>query len=402
MSALAIIAMAVAQTMGVPTGPVYSAPSGFAGPLFELASRTGSGMGAACACTNITGDRGEVVTFSRASAGECYSTDAQTLTQCASNLPRVMSGRVDQPQLGLTFETAKTNDLLWSRDWSNAAWVKTSMTCARTATGMRNDVNGATLCTATAGSGTVLQTTTTDVTTRNFTFHVKRVTGTGTIEATIDGAVWVDITAGLSSSVWKRVGVRETLGCTGGNCIVAAGLSNGLATRITGIRITTSGDAVAVDFGQLETGLVSSTPIETTTAAATRAVDSATVAVPGLAALAPSGCARVVLQRGSATGDTGSIDGDAVTGRYLLFNTTAAATDGTNTATIAGTGGFGAVVSYRSTWGAGAITVYNETAVTSASSAFTGTMGTTGLSLTAGNFVMKSLALDSSTDGCRP
>lgn len=371
-------------------------------PILELAPLSGAGMGAACACQNITGSKGEVVTFSRASVGECYSTDAQTITQCASNIPRVMSGNTAVSQLGLLFETAKQNDLLWSRDWSNAAWVKTSMTCTRTATGMRNDANGASLCTATAGLGTVLQATTTDATTRNFTFHIKRVTGTGTVEATVDGATWVDITASLTSS-WKRVVGRETLGCTGGNCIVVAGLSNSVASKNTGIRITTSGDAVAVDFAQLETGVVVSTPIETTTAVATRAVDAATVAVPALASMASVGCARAVLQRGSATGDTGSVDGDAVTGRYLLFNTTASATDGTNTATIAGTGGFGAVVSYRSEWGTGALTVYNETAVTSNAAAFTGTMGTTGpVSLTAGNYVLKSLTLDRKLgSGCR-
>ena len=124
------------------------------GAFFEFAPASGAGMGTACACAAITGAKGETLTFTRASVAECYSNDGQTLTQCSTNQPLVSSGRVDSTLLGLWREEARQNDALHSRDLSQAIWVKTNMTCAKTATGMRNDVNGASTCTASAANGT--------------------------------------------------------------------------------------------------------------------------------------------------------------------------------------------------------------------------------------------------------
>jgi hypothetical protein len=58
---------------------------------------------------------------------------------------------------GLLVEEARVNLAIWGRDLTNAAWTKTNMTTAKTATGADGSANGATTLTATAGNATVLQ-----------------------------------------------------------------------------------------------------------------------------------------------------------------------------------------------------------------------------------------------------
>ena len=252
------------------------------GAFFEFAPSSGAGMGTACACVTPTGAKGEALTFTRASVAECYSNDGQTLTQCSSNQPLISSGRVDSTLLGLWREEARQNDALHSRDLSQALWVKTNMVggaagCPRTATGMRNDANGASTCTASAANGTVLQTITKAAATNSTSFHIKRRTGTGGVDVTIDnGVTWTSITSGLSSSVWKRVVPYPAAGCVGGNCIVALAMLGTAANPVIGIRLQTSGDAVDVDFVQNEAGTGATSPILTAGTAVARAVDSAT------------------------------------------------------------------------------------------------------------------------------
>lgn len=245
--------------------------------FFEFAPANGAGMGAACACTTPTGAKGETLTFSRASVAECYSNDGQTLTQCASNQPLVSSGRVDSTLVGLWREETRTNLILHNRDLSQAIWTKTNMACPRTATGMRNDVNGASTCTSSAGNGTVIQATVTGAATRSTSLHIKRRTGTGGVDVTRDnGATWTSITSRLSDTLWRRVVPYPTAGCVGGNCIVVPQMVSAIANPTIGIRLVMSGDAVDVDFVQDENGDGATSPILTAGASANRAVDSAT------------------------------------------------------------------------------------------------------------------------------
>ena len=245
--------------------------------FFEFAPASGAGMGAACACTTPTGAKGEALTFTRASVAECYSNDGQTLTQCASNQPLISSGRVDSTLLGIWREETRTNLILHNRDLSQAVWTKTNMTCAKTATGMRTDVNGASTCTSSAGNGTVIQATVTGAATRSTSLHIKRRTGTGGVDVTRDnGATWTSITSRLSDTRWRRVVPYPTAGCLGGDCIVVPAMVSGIANPTIGIRLVTSGDAVDVDFVQDENGDGATSPILTAGASANRAVDSVT------------------------------------------------------------------------------------------------------------------------------
>lgn len=276
----ALLALALAQLAGGPVpnpaGPIYSSPSLMGtSAWFEAFPASGAGTTGACSNTTPRGARGEPLTCTRATVVECYSNDGQTLTQLPVNVPAVSSGRVDSSWLGIWAEQSRDNEAVYSRDLSQAAWVKSSMDCAKTAIGMRNDANGASTCTASGAGGTVLQTLVASAATRTTSFHVKRRTGTGTVEVTRDnGSTWSDITASLSASLWKRVVPKETPGCTGSpsNCIVVAAMTSGGANPVFGFRLGTSGDAIDVDFVQDELGDEATSPIYTTTTWANRAL----------------------------------------------------------------------------------------------------------------------------------
>jgi hypothetical protein len=164
-----------------------------------------------------------------------------------------------QSAYGLRSEAAATNRALWARDLTNAAWTKTNATAALTATGIDGVANSASVVTATAGNATVLQAITHASEARTLSIFLKRRTGAGTVETTIDGgSTWV---ARTLTTDWQRFTTTSTL-----------------ADPSVGIRIVTSGDAVDVDAVQVETGSRASSPILTLGATATRAAD--TPAVP--------------------------------------------------------------------------------------------------------------------------
>ena len=247
--------------------------------FLEFAPASGAGMTAACACATPKGARQETLTFARTSAAECISTDNQTITQCASGQPRVMSGDITDPVLGLLVEASRTNDAVQCHDLSQAAWTKSAnMSCAKTATGLRGTANSASTCTTSAATQTVLQTIARASSTHQTSFYVRRRTGSGAVEVTANGGTnWYAITSSLTSS-WKRVVPVEAVGCAGGGCIVVAGLGVTSANPTIGFRISTSGDAIDIDFAQNEVGAYPTTPIETTAAAATRNAESASIA----------------------------------------------------------------------------------------------------------------------------
>lgn len=168
--------------------------------------------------------------------------------------------------LGFRREAAATNNLLHSRDLSNAAWsTKTNITAAKTATGLDGIANTATTLTATAADAIILQPITLASAARCASAYVKRRTGTGTISFTQDGgSTWTDITALINGSTWSRVEITATL-----------------ANPSTGFKISTSGDAIDVDVVQNESGTSSTSPIITTTAAVTRNAEVLTYQLDG-------------------------------------------------------------------------------------------------------------------------
>lgn len=252
---------------------------------FEAFPLSGTGTSGACSTTAPTGAKGEVLTWSRSGVAECYSNDGQTLTQMADGIPRVSSGSAASSQLGIWREPSALNSMLWGRDWNNAVYTKTNMTCAKTATGMRVDANSASTCTATGANGTALQAIVYASAAANSSFHIKRRTGTGVVEVTRDnGSTWTAITSSLSSTLWRRVVAWDAPGCAGGNCIIVPAMGTTAANPTIGIRIVTSGDAVDLDFAQDEAGTNPTSPILTTNAAAPRGAETGYFTVPAFQA----------------------------------------------------------------------------------------------------------------------
>ena len=161
---------------------------------------------------------------------------------------------------GILVEEARTNLCLQSSDLTNAAWIKTTLTTAKTATGPDGVANSATTCTATLGNAMVLQTLTSGSAARITSVWLKRRTGTGNVDLTQDnGSTWT--TQAITSS-WARYNLASVTS----------------ANPILGLRIVTSGDAVDVALFQHEVGSFITSAIPTLAATVTRASDNISLA----------------------------------------------------------------------------------------------------------------------------
>lgn len=162
--------------------------------------------------------------------------------------------------LGLLFEEQRTNLVLWSRDLTNAAWVKTNATPSLTATGIDGVTNSATTLTAVANNGIVLQSITSASAVRATTAYVKRRSGTGGVEMTQNGgATWAPIT--INSTSYTRVGPASAT----------------VVNPQIGFRLATSGDQIDVDMVQCESGAFATSATPTEASQVTRAADVASV-----------------------------------------------------------------------------------------------------------------------------
>jgi hypothetical protein len=237
-------------------------------------------------------------TFTRASTAWALD-GAGALQSFANDIPRYAFDTAGQAT-GLLIEAARTNRLLWSRDLTNAAWVKTNATAALTATGITGVASSASVITAAAANGTALQTITLASGARVASLFLRRRTGTGGVDITLDGGTtWTPVTL---TSVFQRFSVTATV--TNPN---------------VGIRIQTNADAVDVDVAQLEDGSVVTTPIITTTATVTRAADDLVVTGAGVGAVGTMyvetiGTAGTLLTRVRDAGGTNDVQARSFNG----------------------------------------------------------------------------------------
>jgi hypothetical protein len=133
-------------------------------------------------------------------------------------------------------------------------WSKAGIIPVKDQIGIDGVPNAATRLTSTAGGAAIIQPTTLASAARTCSVYLKRISGTGIVQVTLDGSTWS--TVDLSDTEWRRV------------------VLSGTVTNTTlGIKLTTSGDSVAMDFAQTEDGAFVTSPIFTTSAAATRSVD---------------------------------------------------------------------------------------------------------------------------------
>lgn len=197
----------------------------------------------------------DFLSISRASVG--YSpNEAGALTLFGNDTLRITD-------LGLLIEDTATNVALWNRDLTNVVWTPTNITAVKDQTGPDGVANSASSIVATAGNGTILQSITLASSKRAQSAYVKRITGSGTINMTMDnGATWTAISV---TSNWAVATIPDQT----------------LANPTVGFQIVTSGDKIAVDFVQNENGNGSVTAgensstsqIEVTTTPAARAAE---------------------------------------------------------------------------------------------------------------------------------
>ena len=150
-----------------------------------------------------------------------------------------------------TTALAEQNLFLYSQTFGNAAWVSTNNTIT---TGITDPASGTTAqtLTASASNSTFYQTVTLTATANTVSFYIQRVTGTGTINFTLDGTNFTAISAPTGS--WVRYSITAT---------PTAG------AKTVGIQIVTSGDAINIAFGQLENRSSATAYNATTTTAIT-------------------------------------------------------------------------------------------------------------------------------------
>lgn len=161
---------------------------------------------------------------------------------------------------GFISEPAATNLALHRRDFTDAVWVATNITPVQDATGIDGVANAASTLTATANNGTIFQTVTSSNANHSFQVFVARVTGTGTIEITLDGgSTFTDITSSLTSSIDNPFTITQLV-----------------TDPSFGFRMGTSGDVIEADVAQTEKTAFSTTPIigSNPAATATRVVES--------------------------------------------------------------------------------------------------------------------------------
>lgn len=177
------------------------------------------------------------------------------LIASATNTPRIEYD-ANGNCLGLLMEAARTNLALHSDDMTNAAWANVTTTTAKTSTGPDGVANSATRLTATGANSTRLQTVTSASDTRTYSNWMRRITGTGNIQMTLDnGGTWTTKT--LTSS-WQRFDITQ------------AAVTN----PVFGVRIVTSGDAIDVYGNQMESAAFASSLIPTGVAGVARTADS--------------------------------------------------------------------------------------------------------------------------------
>lgn len=209
--------------------------------------------------------------------------------------------------LGYLAEGARTNEVLFSRDLTNAAWVKVTTTVALDQTGVDGAANAASSLLATGANATVLQAIVEAASTREFSAYVKRITGAGEIDMTEDGGLtWTNITGSINSSTYSRVQIP----------------SQSFLNPNVGFRIVTNGDKIAVDMVQNELGAFMSSAVPTTTVAVTRNADVLTYPSAGnIDFTVGTGYAEITVLGNSA--DTRVLSGTAgVQGGPILLNGT--------------------------------------------------------------------------------
>lgn len=275
-------------------GPSLNGAAGGVYKFFEFAPSTGAGMGSVCGCTTVTGARGETVTYTRTGSATCLKSAAVTgiangdMVTCSSDLPRIMPGGDGTGGLGMLMEEARTNSILQSAAIDNAAWSdQTAVVAAPT-------LNGANAAVAPDGnttgddytfpatgaserSGRFQTAAALSGTASVCSFFVKGVSGSGTLDVCTGTASSAVCSAcAYTSSGWNRCNAANNIASQG--CFIGNNtLRNGGTTRAS--------NRVYVWGAMGEAGVGMTSYIPTTSGAATRNADFATVSIASITAM---------------------------------------------------------------------------------------------------------------------
>lgn len=206
--------------------------------------------------------------FTRASAAN-YFDSSGVLQSAATDVARFDYDYITPfTNRGLLLEGSRNSRIINNRDLSNASWTKTNGTAAKDQTGIDNVANSASSFLATANAATVQRITATS--SNVFSVYLKWIVTTGTIEITVDGITWTDITSQMHATQWRRVFV-----------------ANASAAQFQcGIRLSANTAKIAVDFAQGENAVgYPSSPVATAAATVTRSPDLPTLALSSITGL---------------------------------------------------------------------------------------------------------------------
>lgn len=143
---------------------------------------------------------------------------------------------------GLVQYTPQSVNLLtFTQEFDNAGWAKTNATIAANSIAAPDTTNTADTITANAANATVLQAFTASAVPYTFSVWLRRLTGTGNVEITVDGTTYVAVAV---TTTWTRFSTT---------------LTPSAGTRNAGIRVVTSADAVYAWGAQLQTGSTATT-----------------------------------------------------------------------------------------------------------------------------------------------
>lgn len=232
------------RVIGLSPGKGGGVPDPFAAAVYDMDFKRGAYKGGLV--TDLLNELGNYV-------GGLYELESTGALQAIGGSTLQITGN------GLEVWPNRNNYLIQNRNITSASWTKTGVTAARS-TGRNGAANAASRLTVTADGGTAMLAAVTLASTQLIgSVDVARVSGSGTIEMTLDGGLtWVAL-SGVTSS-YSRLSIPART----------------LANPQFGFRFGTSGDIFDLDYAQAEDGNTVSPRIATTTATVFRPQNRAT------------------------------------------------------------------------------------------------------------------------------